>query len=296
MTATPTLSDILATARVVSLPMRTRFRGINHREALLFEGENGWAEWSPFLEYDDDEARVWLQAALDQGFGPKREVGEVKLNATMPAVNGEQIAQVLSMFPNLDTVKIKVAEKGQTIEQDLDRVTTVRILKPDAKLRLDANGGYTVEEALRVAEYVGELDYFEQPCATIAELAELRVRLNGATRVAADESVRKVDDPMAVVYAGAADVLVLKAQPLGGVTRALEISKECGLPVTVSSALETPIGIHAGLTFASALGGDTAHGLGTLFFFERADVFNNEVLASEERRDWWLARLERCFI
>jgi O-succinylbenzoate synthase len=276
--------------------MRTRFRGLTHREALLFEGENGWAEWSPFLEYEDDEARVWLQAALDQGFGPKREVGEVKLNATLPAVNGEEIAQVLAMFPGMDTIKIKVAEKGQSIEQDLDRLTTVRILKPEAKLRLDANGGYTVDEAMRVAEYVGELDYFEQPCATIAELAELRAKLHGAVRVAADESVRKVEDPMAVVYAGAADVLVLKAQPLGGVTRALEIARECGLPVTVSSALETPIGIHAGLTFASALGGDTAHGLGTLFFFERADIFNNEVLASDERREWWLERLKRCFI
>ena len=276
--------------------MRTRFRGLMHREALLFEGENGWAEWSPFLEYEDDEARIWLQAALDQGFGPKREVGEVKLNATLPAVNGTEISELLAMFPGMDTIKIKVAEKGQTIEQDLDRITTVRILKPEAKLRLDANGGYSVEQALRVAEAVGELDYFEQPCATIGELAELRARLHGATRIAADESVRKVEDPMAVVYAGAADVLVLKAQPLGGVTRALEIANECGLPVTVSSALETPIGIHAGLAFASALGGDTAHGLGTLFFFERADVFNNEVLASEERREWWLERLKRCFI
>ena len=160
--------------------MRTTFRGVRHREALLFEGENGWAEWSPFVEYEDDEARVWLKAALDQGFGPKREVGDVNLNATLPAVNGEQIAQVLSMFPDFDTIKIKVAEKGQTIEQDLERVTTVRILKPDAKLRLDANGGYSVEQALRVAEYVGELDYFEQPCATIGELAELRAKIGRA--------------------------------------------------------------------------------------------------------------------
>lgn len=276
--------------------MRTKFRGVSEREALLFEGENGWAEWSPFLEYEDAEARVWLQGALDQGFGPVREVGEVKLNATLPAVNGDAIPQVLAMFPNLDTVKIKVAEKGQSLEQDLDRIVSVRILKPEAKIRLDANGGFSVEQALRVAEAAGELDYFEQPCATIGELAELRVKLAGATRIAADESVRKVEDPMAVVYAGAADVLVLKAQPLGGVTRALAIAEECGLPVTVSSALETPIGIHAGLAFASALGGETAHGLGTLFFFERADVFNNEVLASDERREWWLERLRRCFI
>ena len=296
MTVTPTLSDILASARVVSLPMRTRFRGLTHREALLFEGENGWAEWSPFLEYEDDEARTWLQAAMDQGFGPKREVGEVKLNATLPAVNGDDIAQVLSLYQDTDTIKIKVAEVGQTIEQDLDRIASVRHLKPESALRLDANGGYTVEQALRVAEAAGVLDYFEQPCATIGELAELRARLRGATRIAADESVRKVEDPMAVVYAGAADVLVLKAQPLGGVTRALEIAHECGLPVTVSSALETPIGIQAGLAFATALGGDTAHGLGTVSLFESTDVFSNELLASEERRDWWLKRLERCFI
>lgn len=276
--------------------MRTPFRGVTHREALLFEGENGWAEFSPFLEYDDDEARIWLQAALDQGFGPKRQIGEVKLNATLPAVNGEDIARVLAMFQDTDTIKIKVAEKGQSIEQDLDRVQSVRILKPEAKLRLDANGGYSVEQALRIAEAVGHLDYFEQPCATIAELAELRAKLHGATRIAADESVRKVEDPMAVVYAGAADVLVLKAQPLGGVTRALEIARECGLPVTVSSALETPIGIDAGLAFATALGGNTAHGLGTLNLFERNDVFSDGVLASDERRDWWLNRLKRCFI
>jgi O-succinylbenzoate synthase len=295
VTVTPTLSDILATARVVSLPMRARFRGLTHREALLFEGENGWAEWSPFFEYDDDEARIWLQAAMDQGFGLKREVGEVRLNATLPAVNGEDIAHVLSMFQDTDTIKIKVAEAGQSIEQDLERIASVRKLKPESALRLDANGGYTVEEAMKVAEAAGVLDYFEQPCATIGELAELRARLRGATRIAADESVRKVEDPMAVVYAGAADVLVLKAQPLGGVTRALEIARECGLPVTVSSALETPIGIQAGLAFATALGGDAAHGLGTLSLFESTDVFNNEALASEERRDWWLERLARCY-
>ena len=281
---------------MVSVPLRTSFRGITHREAMLFEGENGWAEWSPFLEYQDDEARTWLAAALDQGFGPKREIGFVNLNATLPAVDGDAIAAVLSRFGTFDTVKIKVAEVGQNIEQDLARVASVRALYPEAQIRLDANGGYSVEDALRVADLAGELDYLEQPCRTIAELAELRVKLAGATRIAADESVRKVEDPMAVVYAGAADVLVLKAQPLGGVTRALAIAAECGLPVTVSSALETSVGLNAGLAFATALGGHTAHGLGTLSLFEDVDVFSNEALAAEERREWWLARLRRCFI
>ncbi len=296
MAVTPTLENLLESARVVSVPLRTRFRGITHREAMLFEGENGWAEWSPFTEYNDDEARTWLEAALDQGFGPKREIGQVNLNATLPAVDGDAIAAVLSRFGTFDTVKIKVAEVGQNIEQDLARVASVRALYPEAQIRLDANGGYSVEQALQVAERAGELDYLEQPCRTIAELAELRVKLAGATRIAADESVRKVEDPMAVVYAGAADVLVLKAQPLGGVTRALAIAAECGLPVTVSSALETSVGLNAGLAFATSLGGHTAHGLGTLSLFEDVDVFSNEALAAEERREWWLARLRRCFI
>lgn len=296
MTARPELSDLLDTARVVSIPLLTSFRGIAVREALLFEGENGWAEWSPFLEYRDEEARIWLQAALDQGFGPKREIGEVNLNATLPAINGSEIETLLERFGSFDTVKIKVAENGQSIEQDVSRVAEVRRLYPEAAIRLDANGGFSVEEALGLAARVGELDYFEQPCRTIGELAELRVKLSGSVRIAADESVRKVEDPMAVVYAGAADVLVLKAQPLGGVTRALELARDCGLPVTVSSALETSVGLQAGFAFATAIGGNTAHGLGTLRLFENVDVFSDDALASQDRREWWLKRLERCFI
>jgi O-succinylbenzoate synthase len=210
-------------------------------------------------------------------------------------VNGEQIAQVLSHFQNFDTVKIKVGEPGQAIADDLERIAEVRKLSPEVKIRLDANGAFTVTEALQLAESAGELDYFEQPCQTIGELAELRVRLAGEVRVAADESVRKVEDPMAVVYAGAADVLVLKAQPLGGVTRSLAIAAEAGLPITVSSALETSVGMNAGLAFATALGGNTAHGLGTLKLFESIDVFSDQALADETRTAWWLGRLRRCF-
>lgn len=271
--------------------MKVKFRGITEREALLFEGPNGWAEWSPFVEYDDAEARVWLDGALDQAFGPKREIGRVNLNATLPAVAPAQVSAVLSNFKDFDTVKIKVAEDGHTIEDDIARIDAVRALYPQAKIRIDANGGYSVEQALEVAERAGTLDYFEQPCRSIGELAELRVKLRGLARIAADESVRKVDDPMAVVHAGAADVLVLKAQPLGGVTNALRIAQECGLPVTVSSALETTIGLRAGYALATALGGDTAHGLGTDNFFVNPEPFGQ--LASAERRNWWLERLER---
>jgi O-succinylbenzoate synthase len=287
----PDFREIAATATVVSLPLRVRFRGITEREALLFQGPNGWAEWSPFLEYEDAEARVWLDGAIDQAFGPKREVGSVNVNATLPAVSPDRVTEILETFASFDTVKIKVAESGQAIDDDISRVAAVRAAYPAVKIRIDANGGFSVSEALEVAERVGELDYFEQPCRTIGELAELRVRLAGAVRVAADESVRKVEDPMAVVHAGAADVLVLKAQPLGGVTRALEIAAECGLPVTVSSALETSVGLRAGFALATALGGNTAHGLGTEAFFAKPDPFGQ--LASDDRRKWWLERLER---
>ena len=288
----PDFSELAERAVVVSLPMNVRFRGIDHREALLFEGPNGWAEWSPFLEYEDAEARVWLAGALDQAYGPKREIGEVNINATLPAVRPEKVGAILARFGSFDTVKIKVAEAGQEIQDDLDRVAMVRRLYPDAKIRIDANGGYTVDQAIEVAEQIGELDYFEQPCRTIGELAELRVKLRGAVRIAADESVRKVDDPMAVVQAGAADVLILKAQPLGGVTNALKIAAACGLPVTVSSALETRVGLQAGFALATALGGNTAHGLGTAGFFEQPEPFGQ--LATTDRRNWWLDRLERC--
>jgi O-succinylbenzoate synthase len=287
----PDFSELAAGAIVVSLPMKVRFRGITEREALLFEGPNGWAEWSPFIEYEDAESRVWLNGAIDQAFGPKREIGHVNINATLPAVSPEKIAAILAQFGNFDTVKIKVAEPGQTIEDDLARVAAVRASHPSVKLRIDANGGFTIEQALEVAERVGPLDYFEQPCQSIEELAELRTRLQGVVRIAADESVRKVEDPMAVVRAGAADVLVLKAQPLGGVTNALAIAAECGLPVTVSSALETRVGLQAGLALATAIGGDTAHGLGTGNFFVNPEPFGQ--LASLERRTWWLERLER---
>lgn len=288
----PDFREIAATATVVSLPLRVRFRGVTEREALLFQGPNGWAEWSPFLEYEDAEARVWLDGAIDQAFGPKREVGRVNVNATLPAVAPNRVREILETFDPFDTVKIKIAEAGQTIEDDIARVAAVRAAYPGVKIRIDANGGFSVSEALEVAERVGELDYFEQPCRSIGELAELRVKLAGRTRVAADESVRKVEDPMAVVHAGAADVLVLKAQPLGGVTRALEIATECGLPVTVSSALETSVGLRAGFALATALGGNTAHGLGTEAFFVNPEPFGQ--LAENARRQWWLERLERA--
>ena len=320
----PALTDLLSSARVVSLPLRTRFRGVVDREVMLFEGPNGWAEWSPFLEYPDEEAAVWLAAAIEFGFGALPEIRReaIPVNATLPAVTPDQVEKVLARFGNFSTVKIKVAEPGQTIAEDLARVRRVHELHPEVAIRLDANGGFDVETAIELAKELAlesiDLQYFEQPVKTIGELAEVRFKLARiGIKVAADESVRKASDPLAVANANAADVLVIKAQPLGGIRSALDITREARLPVTVSSALETSVGISMGLHLAAALDVESFDaGLGTValladdvceepFIAENGLLYVKRAVASEtklsqlaadsERTDWWLARLERCY-
>ncbi len=319
----PTLHDLLGPARVVSLPLVSPFRGIGLREALLTEGPNGWTEFSPFTEYGDAEASAWLAAAIDFGWNPTPTAvrDSVRVNATLPAVGPDEVASVLARFPGCRTVKIKVAELGQTLADDTARVAAAReYLGAEGRIRLDANGGWNVDEAEHaihaLAEY--DLEYVEQPCATVDELAQVRTRVKYmGIPIAADESVRKADDPLAVARAGAADILVLKAQPLGGVTAALAIAAEAGLPVVVSSALDTSVGISMGLHLAAALPQlEFDCGLGTAALLA-ADVTDAPLIpvdgalpvrrvtphrtllaehaASSERTAWWLARLERCY-
>ena len=248
--------------------MRIKFRGVTTREVLIFEGPYGWAEWSPFPEYPDEEAAVWLKAAIEfayTDFQPKAKT--VKVNATLPAV--DNVKEVLEPFGKFEVVKIKVAEKGQTLEDDFRRINKVLELYPETRIRLDANGAFDIETAIKLSEYLLKnninLEYLEQPVATIAEMAELKLKLKqlGDIKIAADESVRKVSDPLAVAQANAADILVLKAAPLGGITNAIAIAKEAGLPVVVSSALETSIGLSMGAFLAAELKSPYASGLGT---------------------------------
>lgn len=325
----PTKADIAsairASARVVSIGLRTKFRGVTQREALLFEGPNGWAEWNPFIEYSDTEAKLWLDAAIEYAFGelPALERTRIGINATLAAVAPEAVEKALAPFGAFRTVKIKVAESGQDLNQDLQRVIKVWQTYPEARIRLDANGGYSVDQAIAIAGMMLEngitLDYFEQPCATVPELIQLReklVRYSDQVRIAADESVRKASDPLAVARAGAADILVLKAAPLGGINRALEISKEAGLPVVVSSAIDTSVGISMGLHLAAALPElEYDCGLGTAAMLigdvtrepliakdgyldvrrVEVDADRLQVFTAEDHRcDWWLDRLERC--
>lgn len=250
----------LADIRVLSLPLKTAFRGITSRELMVFRGQQRFAEFSPFLEYDDREAATWLQAALEFAHGDlpllKREL--IPVNATLPAVGADQVAELLANFPGFRTVKIKVAEKTQTLEQDLSRIQKTRALFPDVKIRLDANGGFSVQQALRLIESLAEieLEYFEQPVASISELSELRevlAQLGNPLKIAADESIRKATDPLLVAREKAADIAVIKVQPLGGIASATQLAEDSGLEIVVSSALESSLGIAQGLYLAGSL-------------------------------------------
>jgi len=305
------------------LPMSTRFRGIDMREALLLEGPAGWTEFSPFVEYGDEEAAAWLAAAIDFGWRePELPVGaatRIRVNATLPAVPANAVEGILARFPGCRTVKIKVAESGQSLEDDLARVSKTReLLGPDGRIRIDANGGWNVDEAEHAIHTLApfDLEYVEQPCATVDELAQIRKRVKYmGMPIAADESVRKAEDPVAVARAGAADILIVKAQPLGGIARSLEIIAEAGLPVVVSSAIETSVGLSMGAYLAASIPGlEFDCGLGTAALLA-ADVTRSPLLpsdgqievrrvdvdvrlldehtASPERTEWWLDRLAR---
>ncbi len=313
----PRLQDILDRLHVVALPMRVRFRGITTRELALIDGPAGWGEFGPFLEYEPDEAAHWLAAAVESAYQPppppRRD--RIPINATVPAITAAQVPEVLARFPGARTAKVKVAEPGQTLDDDVARVEAVRALIPT--VRVDANGGWTVAqavEAVKALTATGPLEYLEQPCRTVDELAELRRQVD--VPVAADESIRKVDDPLHVVRARAADVAVLKVAPLGGISALLGIAAHIDIPVVISSALDSAVGIAAGLHAAAALP-ELRHacGLGTGGLFAedvaeprapvdgylpvsgvRPDPARLQALAaSPQRRHWWIDRVKACY-
>lgn len=227
---------------------------------MVWQGSAGWAEWSPFLDYDGAEIVPWLRAAdeaAERGW-PAAVREEVEVNATVPAVDPAQAASIVAAAGCL-TAKVKVAEPGQTLADDLNRVAAVRdALGPGGRIRVDANGAWDVDQAAAALTRLSrfELEYAEQPCCTVDELAALRVALARAgldVPIAADESIRRAADPYLVARKQAADIAVLKVQPLGGVRACLRIAAEIGLPVVVSSALETSIGVAAGVALAAAL-------------------------------------------
>ena len=317
----PTVEELVAAARVVRVPLRVEFRGVTEREALLLEGPAGWGEFAPFVEYGDAEAARWLAAAVEAAWvgWPAPVRASVPVNATVPAVGPDAVPGVLARFPGCTTAKVKVAQAGQALADDVARVAAVRAaLGPAGRIRVDANGAWSVAAAVTALTALGPygLEYAEQPCATVPELAAVRRELAGAVPVAADESVRKAADPERVALAGAADLVVLKVAPMGGVRPALRIAAACGLPVVVSSALDTSVGIAAGVALAAALPElPYACGLGTAGLLA-ADVVTEPLTAvggallvrpavpdpalleataaPPDRRAWWLDRLRRC--
>jgi O-succinylbenzoate synthase len=239
-----------------AIGMPVRFRGIHRREGLLVRGAAGWGEFSPFLDYDDEECVPWLRSALEAAHvgWPEPVRDRVPVNATVPAVGPGQAAEIVRTS-GASTAKVKVAERGQTLADDVARVEAVRdVLGRDGRVRVDANGGWSVDDAVaavRALDAAGTLEYVEQPCASVEELALVRRRVD--VPVAADESIRRAADPYRVRDLEAADVAVLKVQPLGGVRACLRVAEEIGLPVVVSSAVESSVGLAAGVALAAAL-------------------------------------------
>lgn len=254
------LGTVLDEPSCYALGLRARFRGLTERQGMVWRGAVGWGEWSPFLDYQGVELVSWLRAAeeaAEHGWpAPLRT--EIPVNSTIPAVGPAQ-AHNIARAAGCRTAKVKVAERGQTLGDDVTRLEAVRdALGPDGKVRIDGNGGWSVDEALHAVRELNrfDLEYVEQPCASVEELAKLRRRLARSgliVPIAADESIRRAQDPYQVAEREAADIAVLKVQPLGGVRACLQIAERIGLPVVVSSALETSIGIRAGLALAAAL-------------------------------------------
>jgi o-succinylbenzoate synthase len=315
---------------VVALPMRTRFRGITVRETLLLRraGDESapWGEFCPFTEYDDDEAVPWLRCALESAgvLGapwPTPRRASVPVNATVPAVGPEQAHRIV-VASGAGTAKVKVAERGQDPAADLARVEAVRdALGPAGRVRVDANAGWDVDAAVAAIAALdraaGGLEYVEQPCPSVEELAAVRRRID--VPVAADESIRRAEDPMRVVAAQAADIAVIKVAPLGGIAASLRIAEAIGLPCVVSSAVESSVGLAAGLALAGALP-ELPHacGLATTSLLAADTVAEGDAVvpvdgaiavphappaaslralaahpASPDRASWWLDRLSR---
>lgn len=304
--------SLLETMRVIALPTKTNFRGINFREIALFQGEYGWGEFSPFLEYGYEECAPWLMSAIEAATKPRPTLyrNSVRVNGTIPALNNPaDIERIVDSFPGVQTFKVKV---GDNLPEDIARLAKVKSLCPKAKLRIDVNGNWSVQEAVTnlraIYENIGPLEYAEQPCATVGELRELKEKLVVEIGIAGDEVLRKAADPFAVDLSGAIDVLMLKVQPLGGISRAHKLAEHHNVPVVVSSALESAVGINYGLQLAASfpeMNFDCGLGTGSLLAADVATlpIVDGEIEITDvdpdfsgvevapDRYEWWKNRV-----
>jgi O-succinylbenzoate synthase len=306
--------SLFESMRVIALPTKTNFRGVSVREIALFQGTYGWGEFSPFLEYSDEEAAPWLACAIEAATSPRPRIfrNSVKVNGTIPALNDSaDIERIVAAFPGVETFKVKV---GDNLAEDLVRLAKVRSLSPKAKIRIDVNGNWSVADAMTnlqaIYEITGPLEYVEQPCATVDELRELKEKIKIDIKIAGDEVLRKASDPFAVNLTDAIDVLMLKVQPLGGIARAQKLAAHHKLPVVVSSALESAVGIQYGLYLAASFPDmkfDCGLGTGSLLAADVAElpIVNGEIAINDfepeldghdvapDRYEWWKNRVMR---
>jgi O-succinylbenzoate synthase len=306
--------QLLDTLRVIALPMKTNFRGINVREIALFKGNYGWGEFSPFLEYDDVESSHWLASAIEAATQPRPQLfrSSVAVNGTIPATNDKNVMDdLIASYPGVKTYKVKV---GNNLSEDIVRLARIRSLGRTVNIRIDVNGLWSVDQALTnlyaFYENVGPFEYVEQPCATLDELRELKSKIHIPLKIAVDEVIRKSADPFALDLQGAADIVMLKVQPLGGIKRAHAIAEHHKLPVVVSSALESAVGINYGLTLAASfeeMSFDCGLATGSLLAQDVADLptTNGMMKISEfepqldgldvapDRFEWWKNRIMR---
>jgi O-succinylbenzoate synthase len=300
--------QLLDSLRVVALPTKTNFRGVTVREVALFKGEQGWAEFSPFVEYEDEECAPWLACAIEAATVAKPHLyrTHVAVNGTIPALNDEaDLERVVNSFPGVKTFKVKV---GTDVSDDLHRLDVIRTLRPNAAIRIDVNGLWNVDEAEMFLNSIGEIEYVEQPCATIEELRELKQRVD--VKIVGDEVLRKSTNPFDVDLTGAVDFLMLKVQPLGGIKRAHSLAEHHKMPVVISSALESAVGINYGLMLAASfevMRFDCGLGTGSLLAKNVAELpiidgkieisVVNPVLdgldVSADRFEWWKNRIMR---
>ena len=304
--------SLLESMRVIALPTKTNFRGINVREVALFQGEYGWGEFSPFLEYDYQECAPWLMCAIEAATKPRPKLyrSSVRVNGTIPATNDKSVIKSLvETYQGVKTFKVKV---GDNLGEDIVRLAQIRSLGRDIKIRIDVNGLWSVKDALTnlyaFYEEVGPFEYVEQPCATLEELRELKASIRIPLKIAVDEVLRKAKDPFDIDLSGAADFVMLKVQPLGGIARAHQLAEHHKLPVVVSSALESAVGINYGLQLAASfpeMNFDCGLGTGSLLGADVASlpIVNGEIEITEvepdfngyevapDRYEWWKNRV-----
>jgi O-succinylbenzoate synthase len=268
--------------KVVSIPVKNNFRSVKNREIALFQGPEGWSEFSPFLEYSSAESAVWLKAAIEAATkpAPKPIRDLVEVNATLPNVKAQEVSSILKGFQGCTTVKIKINDflNDHLILQEVLKVM------PKAKFRLDINGGWQLEEAVAnltnyEQEFSGQIDYVEQPCIDLADLKSLRGKVN--LKIAVDESIRKYLSSDLTKINEVADIAIIKWAPSGGISAALEIIEKIKLPVVISSALESSVGISHGVALASVVPNlYGACGLGTVSLLE-GDVTSKPLIAED---------------